>query len=686
MDSSHFTLGRWTVRPARNLLESAEGDVVLEPRLMRLLVLLAATAGEVVPKEALLADVWSGLAASDESLARAISSLRRTLGDDPARPRYIETIRKKGYRLVAEVGVPEPGRRVRAYRGIGVAAVAILAGVGAALVVFRPAAERPQATGYLTAQPVTRRPGRERDPDVSPDGRYVIYSADTGGGQQIFLHGVDRGTADRQLTRRYDNRSPVFTRGGETVLFMRIAGESCTVIELTLVDGAERVVGDCSGNGYADLAVSADDRLVAFNARGHDGSLHAIDVMEIENGSRRTATSPPAGIWGDFDPAFGIDGKTLVFARSASEGMQDLYAVDLTSGEERRLTKAARNVFGIAVLGEHILYATNADGRYHIRTIGLDGTGERRLPIDASGLVNPAVAEDGSRLVFEVVDRAVTLQKIDTGAQNARREILSFNADLLHPDVSPDGNSLVFASSRSGHYEIWSSDDSGGDLRRLTDFGGGFTAHPRYSPDGASIAFDARPGTNARVYTISADGSNPRPVTPDGVDAYAPVWSADGSALYYASREGGSLELWRARLSDGQREAVTTEGAVFGIVADAVLYHVRSGQDGIWRLDLANPDAAPERIVQELDFADWGNWTVGDGYLDYYNRDRGVVRRHRLGDGSEIDVSVIDGTLPTADPGIAFDPRRERIFAGIRTRLDSDLDRVDHPLGRLDSR
>lgn len=157
MDSSHFTLGRWTVHPARNLLESAEGDVVLEPRLMRLLVLLAATAGEVVPKEALLADVWSGLAASDESLARAISSLRRTLGDDPARPRYIETIRKKGYRLVAEVGVPAPGRRVRAYGGIAVAAVAILAGVGAALVVFRPAADA------TLRQPVARFHTRRRN-------------------------------------------------------------------------------------------------------------------------------------------------------------------------------------------------------------------------------------------------------------------------------------------------------------------------------------------------------------------------------------------------------------------------------------------------------------------------------------------------------------------------------------------
>jgi len=64
MDSTDFTLGRWTIRPARNLLESVEENVVLEPRLMRLLAMLAERPGEVVPKEALLEDIWNGTAAS----------------------------------------------------------------------------------------------------------------------------------------------------------------------------------------------------------------------------------------------------------------------------------------------------------------------------------------------------------------------------------------------------------------------------------------------------------------------------------------------------------------------------------------------------------------------------------------------------------------------------------------------
>jgi len=589
---------------------------------------------------------------------------------------------------VAEVGTPARGRPITAPRGIGLAVVAIIVGIVATLAILREAARIPQQSTLLVAEPVTRRPGRERDPDVSSDGRYVVYVAETedansGDGCQIFLHGIRRGAADRHLTRRHDNRSPVFTHSGESVLFMRLNEGACTVIELTLVDGAECIVGDCSGNDYSDLSVSPDDRYVAFNARRGVGGVHAIQVLEIAGGTRRTVSSPPPGIWGDFDPAFAIDGDTLVFARSVSEGMQDVHAVDLETGAERRLTDVARNVFGIAVLGERVLYATNVDGRYHVRTICIDGSGLRRLPIDASGIVNPAVAEDGSRLVFERIDRAVSLRRIDLGGTFAQRELLSFNADLLHPDASPDGDSLVFSSNRSGHYEIWLSDASAGDLRRLTDFAGGFTAHPRYSPDGSRIAFDARPAKNARVYVMAADGSNPRAVTPPRINAFAPTWAEDGNAIYYVSHESGSSELWRLTLGDGRREAVTTDGAVFGRVVGGRLYHVRPGVHGIWRLDLNDPAADPERIVAGLAFADWGNWTVGGDHLDYYEREQGMLRRYRLADGSTVDLATIEGTLPTADPGLAFDARRARVYAGLRTRLDSDIDRVDNPLGLL---
>jgi 2-methylaconitate cis-trans-isomerase PrpF len=70
---------------------------------MDVLVCLASKAGKVVSKQALIDAVWAKEFISDTALSRAVFELRQALGDDDARPRYVETIAKRGYRLVAAV-------------------------------------------------------------------------------------------------------------------------------------------------------------------------------------------------------------------------------------------------------------------------------------------------------------------------------------------------------------------------------------------------------------------------------------------------------------------------------------------------------------------------------------------------------------------------------------------------------
>ena len=96
-----FTLGEWLVQPQLNLLSRAGSfEVQLEPKMMDVLVYLARTPGDVVSRETLIDAVWPDLFISESVLTRAIAGLRRALGDDARRPRYIETIAKRGYRLI----------------------------------------------------------------------------------------------------------------------------------------------------------------------------------------------------------------------------------------------------------------------------------------------------------------------------------------------------------------------------------------------------------------------------------------------------------------------------------------------------------------------------------------------------------------------------------------------------------
>jgi len=97
-------VGLWTVEPALNQLSSATGQMVrVEPKAMAVLMHLAERAGQAVSREALLAAVWPGVVVGDDSLTQVIIKLRKALGDDPQQPTHIQTISKKGYRLIAPV-------------------------------------------------------------------------------------------------------------------------------------------------------------------------------------------------------------------------------------------------------------------------------------------------------------------------------------------------------------------------------------------------------------------------------------------------------------------------------------------------------------------------------------------------------------------------------------------------------
>ncbi|MFZ5538723.1 MAG: winged helix-turn-helix domain-containing tetratricopeptide repeat protein [Pseudomonadota bacterium] len=97
-------IGEWLVDPDANRLDRAGETVRVEPKVMEVLMALADRAGCVVGREELLQAVWPGVVVGDEVLTQAIIKLRRALGDNPRSPSYIETISKRGYRLIAPVG------------------------------------------------------------------------------------------------------------------------------------------------------------------------------------------------------------------------------------------------------------------------------------------------------------------------------------------------------------------------------------------------------------------------------------------------------------------------------------------------------------------------------------------------------------------------------------------------------
>jgi TolB-like protein/DNA-binding winged helix-turn-helix (wHTH) protein len=96
-------VGKWLVQPGLNTISQNGTSRQLEPKVMEVLVCLAHHAGETLPKEQLLKAVWPDTFVSDDVLVRSISEIRRAFEDDARESKFIQTIPKRGYRLIAAV-------------------------------------------------------------------------------------------------------------------------------------------------------------------------------------------------------------------------------------------------------------------------------------------------------------------------------------------------------------------------------------------------------------------------------------------------------------------------------------------------------------------------------------------------------------------------------------------------------
>jgi TolB protein len=201
----------------------------------------------------------------------------------------------------------------------------------------------------------------------------------------------------------------------------------------------------------------------------------------------------------NLSPAWDPDARSIAFT-SYVKGYPDLYR--LFAFERRPLQTLA------AFLGINAAPAWSPDGRQVALTMSRDGNAEIYVLAVATGVV-----------------RRLTRH-------------LGIDAE---PAWSPTGRQIAFTSDRGGRPHIYVMDDEGANVRRLTS--GGFHTQPRWSPRGDLIAYTARQRTHG-LWIMNADGSNARPLTSGAGDAESASWSPDGRHLAYHSNRTGTWQLY----------------------------------------------------------------------------------------------------------------------------------------------
>jgi Tol biopolymer transport system component/DNA-binding winged helix-turn-helix (wHTH) protein len=609
----------------------------LRGQAFQVLAMLLERPGEVVTREELQQRLWpeGTFVDFDHGLNTAINKIREVLGDSAETPHYVETLPRRGYRFIASVDgmgltrtaertspkiqdVAESAAQVvlrdeaaQARAGVRRRRVGIflLLGVMLASAIGSITWVRHSHRGsHVLAPPMKTYPltsfvGHEFDPALSPDGKQIafVWRGEKDDNADIYVQLVGTGRPLRLTTDAADDLEPAWSPDGRYLAFVRVSKERAGFYLIPSLGGPERKLADAYPFAFShSLDWSPDGKLLAVEDQPSEREPPSLFLLVVANGERRRLTSPPLAYSRDAQPSFSPDRKTLAFSRAIGFSSVDIYLVALTGGEPKRLTfDNTSSDPAWAPDGLALVFSSQRAGSQGLWRIPVSG-GEPRQ-IAAGHLSHPSFPRQGNRLAYvEHIGDTNVWQIEDPTAKrdhNGRVKLISSTRRDDAAEFSPDGNRIVFASTRSGNYELWMCESDGSNPRQLTFFGEGSACSARWSPDGGRIVFDFQRGEQfSGIYVMSAEGGEPRRLPTGSSADFVPSWSRDGQWIYFCSTRTGDFQICKISVEGGEAIQVTKQGGYNPMESldGKFLYHERECSPKafvnteIWRLSLEN--------------------------------------------------------------------------------------------------
>ncbi len=433
---------------------------------------------------------------------------------------------------------------------------------------------------------LTSHPGLEIFPRFSPDGRWIAFTGQYDGDEQVYVIPAGGGVP-KQLTWYpargplpprwgYDNQVYGWTPDGEAVLFRSLMdGWDLTDSRLYTVprEGGLPVPLPMVVSGAGDL--SPDGRKVVFSPlirdfrtwkRYQGGWAQDLWLFDLATHEAENFTDHPRT---DRDPMW--IGETIYFA-SDRDGKLNLYAYTPANRETRQLTsyrdwdvrwpsKGEDGEIVFELGGElHVYDTASGETRPVPVTVPSDAVPMRPAQVAAAGQIESFdLSPKGERALF-VARGDVFTAPIEKGfARNLTRSSRYHDRGA---SWAPDGRRIALISDRTGEEELYLIEQDGsGEPEALTEGGRARRYSPRWSPDGQRLAFGDKDG---KVWVVTVADKKLVEAADDGAGRVSDyVWSPDGAYLAFSlAHPNGfrSLHIWSA--ADGALRKVTDETAV----------------------------------------------------------------------------------------------------------------------------
>jgi len=592
-----------------------KAEETVEPKVMEVLLCMAEQPGKTITKQAFKERVWTDTVVTDDVLSRCISQLRKVFGDDSQDPEYVETIRKKGYRLIAPVRLPDaeasvpptdssaPDARgggsaqgesapstesgadlprlmqqVRSSMSMSadstsdawvVAAggtferrwLIALAGVlfaGALVGVLIWMGEdrgRGALSGSESATPLTAFPGSETHPALSPNGQQVAFAWRAPDSLHTSIYIMQEGAGEplQVSTGTARDHGPTWSPDGRFLAYVRTSDTLTQVVSAPSIGGSARPRAMFVRRNIHSIAWSPDTtrQSLVLSAEQRPHQAYGLYVRPVEDDTLRRLTAPPLWSVGDHSPAVSPDGSTVAFVRDIVPGVGDLYTLPIEGGEPEPLTRDSMAIDGVAW--------TPDGGRLLLaaRRAGVAGLWR----VDRSG---------GD---LELMLRA--------------NEGISFR----HPSMARSNGRLVYAQ-QSSQVDIWTfptdPQATAGEAPIISSTQR--DARPSIRPDGERIAFVSHRSGHPEIWTSTTDGSDLSQLTSfEATAIHSVVWSPDGQRLALSAQMAGRTDLYTVsttgsgatRLTESEGEHLSPHWSRDG--ASIYFASNRTGAWDIWR-------------------------------------------------------------------------------------------------------
>jgi dipeptidyl aminopeptidase/acylaminoacyl peptidase len=322
--------------------------------------------------------------------------------------------------------------------------------------------------------------------------------------------------------------------------------------------------------GGGDLVRWSPDGQELLVAASLGGEL-ALWLIPRAGGFPRRVTTAPIRLPFLASPvqSFSPDGRWVAYL-SEHNGATELWLCDRENGHQGPLTRLGNHISSYSWVpdAKSLLVASNRLGRYDIYRVALpDGTAIR-LTDDPHYEVSPVSTPDGARVLYVRLDeRWADHEIVSMTADGADARVIAGDNDFFDyhygrtfgpPIISPDGQTALFRSHRSGWINYWAVQVDGGAPRQLCPQAADQSG-AAWSLDGRRVAFISNHNGTLALWLCDADGGNARAVVaPEKGVCQAPAWSPDGTTIaYLQASPTDTQDLWTVDVTRGTATRLT---------------------------------------------------------------------------------------------------------------------------------